>query len=528
MGDVMSIELVFEASYTIKKLRSGPLGNILDEFCERLLERGYSRGTIRLLLSHVSHLNQYLESQNIGKDDVLSESDINKFFKEYPRYSRNRGPLDKHIRRLRFSINRFVQYLQQLGRFDSQDEPPVFATILEDYLRWMHDERHVTMGTLEVRRHSISEFLKWLGPKAIDQGLAELTPEVIEQFFLSYAETSGPSARRSMQAALRTFLRFCLQKGLIQHPLDRAVPTLHTYKLATVPRGLSHKQAQKLLDSVNRKTPVGRRDYAILQLLYAYGVRGGQVRALQLADIQCPKAGRLGVASGGVMMNAINLNSPLATRIQSLIKLRQLCGRDYRSQGKLLEYFDRFLVQEKVKQPRITRQIIERYQRTLSHLTPRGQANRFCVVRQLCEYLARHDRNTFIPEPMRMLSLYAARKPYIYSASELQSLLNAALKLPPAGSLRPHTYHTLIGLLYSTGIRISEACSLNLESFHMSQQCLYIATIYAPLIQREVYHDSSTRTFHEAILQSLSICAKRPFHQYHQHLPRCDQVATLL
>ena len=70
MGDVMSIELVFEASYTIKKLRSGPLGNILDEFCERLLERGYSRGTIRLLLSHVSHLNQYLESQNIGKDDV--------------------------------------------------------------------------------------------------------------------------------------------------------------------------------------------------------------------------------------------------------------------------------------------------------------------------------------------------------------------------------------------------------------------------------------------------------------------------
>jgi len=289
MGDVMSIELVFEASYTIKKLRSGPLGNILDEFCERLLERGYSRGTIRLLLSHVSHLNQYLESQNIGKDDVLSESDINKFFKEYPRYSRHRGPLDKHIRRLRFSINRFVQYLQQLGRFDSQDEPPVFATILEDYLRWMHDERHVTMGTLEVRRHSISEFLKWLGSKATDQGLAELTPEAIEQFFLSYAETSGPSARRSMQAALRTFLRFCLQKGLIQHPLDKAVPTLHTYKLATVPRGLSHKQAQKLLDSVNRKTPVGRRDYAILQLLYAYGVRGGQVRALQLADIQWSK-----------------------------------------------------------------------------------------------------------------------------------------------------------------------------------------------------------------------------------------------
>jgi len=175
------------------------------------------------------------------------------------------------------------------------------------------------------------------------------------------------------------------------------------------------------------------------------------------------------------MMNAINLNSPLATRIQSLIKLRQLCGRDYHSQSKLLEYFDRFLVQEKVKKPRITRQIVERYQSTLSHLTPRVQANRFCVVRQLCEYLARHDLHTYIPEPMKMIPPYAARKPYIYSSSELGSLLDAALELPPVGSLRPHTYYTLLGLLYSTGIRISEACSLNLESFHTSKQCLYIA-----------------------------------------------------
>jgi site-specific recombinase XerD len=174
-------------------------------------------------------------------------------------------------------------------------------------------------------------------------------------------------------------------------------------------------------------------------------------------------------------MNAINLGSPLATPIQNLIKLRQLCGRDYRSQGKLLEYFDRFLVQENVKKPRITRQIIERYQRTLSHLTPRGQANRFCVVRQLCEYLARHDLHTYIPEPMKTIPSYAARKPYIYSSSELGSLLDAALELPPVGSLRPHTYYTLLGLLYSTGIRISEACSLNLESFHTSTQCLYIA-----------------------------------------------------
>jgi site-specific recombinase XerD len=88
-----------------------------------------------------------------------------------------------------------------------------------------------------------------------------------------------------MQSALRTFLRFCLHKGYIAHPLDQAVVTLRTYKLATVPRGLTEDEAQKVLQCANQNSHVGRRDYAILQLLYTYGVRGGQVRALQLEDI---------------------------------------------------------------------------------------------------------------------------------------------------------------------------------------------------------------------------------------------------
>jgi integrase len=63
------------------------------------------------------------------------------------------------------------------------------------------------------------------------------------------------------------------------------VPTLRTYKLATVPRGLTDEQALKVLRSIDRNTNVGRRDYAITKLLYTYGVRGGQVRALRLEDI---------------------------------------------------------------------------------------------------------------------------------------------------------------------------------------------------------------------------------------------------
>jgi len=174
-------------------------------------------------------------------------------------------------------------------------------------------------------------------------------------------------------------------------------------------------------------------------------------------------------------MNTLKRTSPLALPIENFIRLRQLCGRDYRSQGRLLGCFDRFLVQEGIKNTCITRQIIERYQSALSHLTPRDQANRICVVRQLCQYLTINDPYTFIPEPMKTIWGYRARKPYIFSCSEIRRLMEQALELPPAGSLQPHMYHTLLGLLYTTGIRISEALGLNLKSFDVSKQCLYIA-----------------------------------------------------
>jgi len=153
------------------------------------------------------------------------------------------------------------------------------------YLKWMRDYQHASKGTIGVRCHSITQFLEWLGPEAVPEGLLRLSSDRIEEFFISYAQSMGRSARRSMQSALRTFLRFCLHNGYIEQPLDRAVPTLRTYKLTTVPRGLTDIQAQQVLRCINRNSHVGGRDYAIVLLLYTYGVRGGQVRALRLEDI---------------------------------------------------------------------------------------------------------------------------------------------------------------------------------------------------------------------------------------------------
>jgi site-specific recombinase XerD len=140
-----------------------------------------------------------------------------------------------------------------------------------------------------------------------------------------------------------------------------------------------------------------------------------------------------------------------------------------------LEYFDRFLVQQGFSRPHITCEITDRYQQGLTTLAPRTQNNRMCVVRQFCQYLASSDPQSYVPAALKMIRSHQAHQPYIYNLKQIRALMTAAARLLPLGSLRPHTYRTLLGLLYSTGIRIGEAMALNLEDVQSSTQWLYIA-----------------------------------------------------
>ncbi len=174
-------------------------------------------------------------------------------------------------------------------------------------------------------------------------------------------------------------------------------------------------------------------------------------------------------------MRAWIFSSCLAVQINAFIDLRRLSGTDYHSQARLLGYFDRFLVEQNLQQPRLTREICDHYRQSLKRLHPRSQGNRLCVVRQLCEYLARTDPLNYVPEPFRAPSSRQSHRPYIFRREQVGALLSAALTLPPPGSLRPETYRTLFGLLYSTGIRIGEAFALNIEHFFPDEQRLYVA-----------------------------------------------------
>src|ERR1019366_3416694 len=86
-------------------------------------------------------------------------------------------------------------------------------------------------------------------------------------------------------SALRSFLGFLYLRGQLAVPLAASVPTVATWRLSELPQFLEPQQVKQLLQSCDRSSPSGRRDYAALLLLARLGLRAGEVVHLGLGDM---------------------------------------------------------------------------------------------------------------------------------------------------------------------------------------------------------------------------------------------------
>jgi len=282
----MKQESIFSCSCTLEKCRKEPLGPLQEGFCQWLIDQGYARYTIRKHLFCVSHLNDYLANQGFSDYSHLSQRHIRTFLTEHFCKSKGGKKEQAHHLRVTFSINRFTKYLKEYSLVkDFSPCQTSQSSLLDGYLQWLKDIQNSAQGTIELRRVYLSGFLASFDGSLSLERLAHVSPGEVQTFFLEYAKSHGKASRRSMQAALRTFLRFCYTKGYVGRDLSVSVPTLRTYKLDTLPRSLTDCEIRKILFHIDLETDTGRRDYAIIQLLYTYGIRGGQLRALRLDDI---------------------------------------------------------------------------------------------------------------------------------------------------------------------------------------------------------------------------------------------------
>jgi len=185
--------------------------------------------------------------------------------------------------------------------------------------------------------------------------------------------------------------------------------------------------------------------------------------------------------------------SPVASRLQDFWEMRVALGRKGEGDHKILTGLDRFLMGELKPGRPVTAEIADRWFKSMEHLSAGTRLNRMSILRLFCMYLSHFDPRTCVVH-QSFLPRRNRPAPYIYSQQEVCLILDAARKIGPDGSLRPLLIATVIGLLYSTGIRIGEAMKLILADVDIQGELLtiretkFMKSRYVPLSTSTAKH----------------------------------------
>jgi site-specific recombinase XerD len=160
-----------------------------------------------------------------------------------------------------------------------------FADVAPGFFDYLVEERGLRPASVLGYRHHLERFEAYLRRIGVAT-IGELSPAILSAFVIDRAGAGlAKSTVRDSAGVLRVFLRYLHREGVLASDLSDAVGWPQVYRLSSVPRSISWEEVNRVLAGVDRRTVAGRRDYAILLLLITYGLRGREVAALTLDDI---------------------------------------------------------------------------------------------------------------------------------------------------------------------------------------------------------------------------------------------------
>ena len=264
---------------------------LIAELADGLTRQSYSPVVVRNYCAYARDFLAYLAQHEIPVTAVTSSQVAQYLRHATVTFRKRRGrPPAPHWH----SIPRSgIHALLRLARGQWPPEPDVVgpeATLRHEiclrYETWLHDERGLAAASIVALMAEARHFLAWqldrdgaaslrkLGVRDIDLYMDGRTPGLRRKSLADYAER------------LRSLLRYMHRTGYVASNLATHViaPLLYAYE--GVPSILDRDQITAVLETTKRDTsPIGLRDYAILQLLATYGLRSGEIRNLTIEDI---------------------------------------------------------------------------------------------------------------------------------------------------------------------------------------------------------------------------------------------------
>lgn len=247
---------------------TGPLAGFEAAFRRELQDTGYASSSVVTVTATMARLSSWM-----GRNGITAQMLTPAVLDVLPSGLRGTRPV--------------VGFLRDCGVIPEAscvDGAGSVGLLVGEFRAWLADERGLATATVRCYGGHANTFLAWLG-EPLDRVLASLEAGTVTSFMVEHCERVSCANAKTSVTAIRGLLRFLHVQGHVPTGLAGAVPAVAGWRQASLPRGLEAGQAERLLAGCDQTTAVGRRDYAVLMLLAQLGLRGSEVAALELGDI---------------------------------------------------------------------------------------------------------------------------------------------------------------------------------------------------------------------------------------------------
>jgi site-specific recombinase XerD len=257
---------------------AGPLGPYIDQIIGQFQGQDYARHSIRCKIRVIADFSRWLDKCHLGAGAVDAEL-VQRFVAHRKRTARSM-----------LGDAAALRQMANLLRLEHVTEPAARSSVLsererveEDFRRHLLQDLGLTPSTPTCYLRHVSRFLQERfgdGSVRFDQ----LVCADITGFIRRHTRRYSHSRAQQVVTALRAFLRYLRLRGLIDIDLTACVPKVAHWSLAKLPAFLHPDQVNRVLKLCDRRSTIGRRDYAMLLLLARLGLRVGEVAALTLDE----------------------------------------------------------------------------------------------------------------------------------------------------------------------------------------------------------------------------------------------------
>ncbi|GMQ91477.1 MAG: site-specific tyrosine recombinase XerD [Gammaproteobacteria bacterium] len=190
------------------------------------------------------------------------------------------------------------------------------AEIINNFLDAIWAEQGLSNNTRSAYSSDLKAYSIWLSNRTT--GITEVGREAVQEYLYQRAE-SGVQRRTSARilSCLRQFYRYLLREGLVDNDPTELIASPKTER--SLPKSLSQEQVELLLGGPDTKTALGLRDRAMLEVLYAAGLRVSELIGLELGQLDL-QAGVVRVMGKGSKERLVPLGEIALEWLQRFLK----------------------------------------------------------------------------------------------------------------------------------------------------------------------------------------------------------------